>query len=359
MASAVCSAPRRVGNNDGGDGYRADPGRSWQREPVEVPLGELGAAIERACLLRHFSRRTVAVYVGWARRYVMFHHKRHPAELGPEAISAYLSDLAVRGKVSASTQNQALNALVFLYDAVLGRPLPEAAIRAVRAKRPLRLPTVLSKAQVSAFFAEIAGVPRLIALLQYGSGLRLMEALRLRIKDVDFERKLIVVRHGKGGKDRMVPLPGVAVPALREHLRARWSQFQDDLTRNGAEVALPFALAKRSPQQAKQWVWQYFFASSRLSRDPVDGRLKRHHLDDHWVQRTYRIAFRAAGVLTPACTHTLRHCFATHLLERGQDLRSIQELLGHQDISTTMIYTHVSTRGPGGVASPADDLLKE
>ncbi len=349
--------PQGGGGSDerGGEGTGRKP--VWQRKPVEVPLAGIGKAIEAACLVRHYSRRTVQVYVGWARRYVMFHQRRHPAELGAEAVSAFLSDLAVRGQVSASTQNQALNALAFLYDAVLGRPLPEAAVRAVRAKRPVRLPVVLTRAQVAAFFGEIAGVPRLIALLQYGGGLRLMEALRLRIKDLDLDRRMVLVRHGKGGKDRMVPLPTVAVAALQEHLRVRSAQWQDDRGRGAGEVALPFAIARRSPTQAKQWVWQYVFGSSRLSRDPADGRLKRHHLDDHWVQRCYRIAFHAARVHVPACTHTLRHCFATHLLERGQDLRSIQELLGHQDISTTMIYTHVSTRGPGGVASPADDLL--
>ena len=341
------------GRNEGVDGtIRARAGSR-----VGIPLAGIGLAIERVCAVRHYSRRTAGTYVYWARRFVMFHDRRHPAELGTVEVTAFLSDLAVRGRVSASTQNQALNALVFLYAQVLESPLPERSIRAVRAKKPMHLPTVLSREQVAAFFARIAGVPRLVALLQYGGGLRLMEALRLRVKDVDVVRKLVLVRGGKGGKDRMVPLAGVAVAALGEHLAARHQQYLLDRERGEALVHLPHALARRHSSLAGQWAWQYVFASSRTSRDPDDGVTKRHHLDESHIQQTYRLAYRAAGITVPACTHTLRHCFATHLLERGQDLRSIQELLGHSDISTTMIYTHVSTRGPGGVASPADDLL--
>jgi integron integrase len=325
--------------------------------PVAIPLPDIGRAIERVCAVRHYSRRTSGTYVFWARRFVMFHGRRHPAELGAAEVSAFISDLAVAGQVAASTQNQALNALVFLYAQVLERPLPEGSIRTVRAKRPLHLPTVLSREQVAAFFRHIEGLPRLVALLQYGGGLRLMEALRLRVKDIDTARKLVLVRAGKGGKDRMVPLPAVAVQPLIEHLKVRHQQYLLDREHGVARVHLPNALARKAPATAEQWAWQYIFASSRISRDPDDGVSKRHHLDDHHVQKTYRLAYRAAGITVPACTHTLRHCFATHLLERGQDLRSIQELLGHSDISTTMIYTHVSTRGPGGVASPADDLL--
>lgn len=328
-----------------------------QGNRVAIPLSDIGRAIERVCAVRHYSRRTSEAYVYWARRFVMFHDRRHPAELGAAEVSAFISDLAVAGKVAAATQNQALNALVFLYAQVLERPLPDGSIRAVRAKRPLHLPTVLSREQVAAFFRQIAGVPRLVALLQYGGGLRLMEALRLRVKDLDLPRRLVLVRAGKGGKDRMVPLPSVAVGPLERHLAERNQQYLIDRENGEALVHLPHALARKAPTMAGQWAWQYVFASSRTSRDPEDGVIKRHHLDEHHVQKTYRMAYRAAGITVPACTHTLRHCFATHLLERGQDLRSIQELLGHNDISTTMIYTHVSTRGPGGVASPADDLL--
>lgn len=321
-----------------------------------IPLAEVGRAIEAACLVRRFSRRTVPIYVSWARRFVMFHGCRHPAEMGPAEVSAFVSDLAVHGRVAASTQNQALQAVLFLYDAVLRQPLPVGSVSALRAKRPLRLPTVLSKDQVTGFFAQVGGVARLVALLQYGGGLRLMEALRLRVKEVDLERKLVLVRHGKGGKDRMVPLPQCAVQSLREHLRGRWQQHRIDLGDGVGSVHMPDALARRAPGQSESWPWQYVFPSSRLSRDPEASVLRRHHLDEHHIQTCYRRAFRAAGITVPAGSHTLRHCFATHLLERGQDLRSIQELLGHSDISTTMIYTHVSTRGPGGVASPADDL---
>ncbi len=315
------------------------------------PLAELGRAIERACLVRRYSHRTAGSYVHWARRYVMFHANRHPAELGAGEVSAFLTHLAVDGKVAASTQNQALQALLFLYATVLGRPLPPGSISAVRAKRTPRLPIVLTRQQVAQFFTCIHGVPRLIAWLQYGSGLRLMEALRLRVKDIDLERRMVLVRHGKGGKDRMVPLTGKVVAPLRDHLHARWNQHQDDLKRGMGAVHLPDAIRRRSPALSTNWAWQYVFASDRLSIDRDDGVRKRHHLDDHHIQGVYRTAFRKAGITIPACTHTLRHCFATHLLERGQDLRSIQELLGHNDISTTMIY-----RGPGGVTSPADDL---
>jgi integron integrase len=340
-------------------GASVEPGRPLQspgQAAYVIPLADVGRAIERACLVRRFSRRTVPVYVGWARRFVMFHGCRHPLELGAGEVTAFLSDLAVRGRVSASTQNQALQALVFLYRCVLDRPLPDGAITAVRAKRAVRLPVVLTREQISRFFAEVSGAARLVALLQYGGGLRLMEALRVRVKEIDLERAMVLVRAGKGDKDRMVPLPRVAVDPLREHLRGRWRQHREDLAAGRGAVHLPDAMARRAAGHETNWAWQYVFASARLSRDPADGRMKRHHLDDHHIQKTYREAFRAAGIAEPAGSHTLRHSFATHLLERGQDLRMIQELLGHSDITTTMVYTHVSTRGPGGVASPADDL---
>ena len=339
------------------DRYHAEAGASGGLPARRIPLEAIGKAIEGACRVRQFSRRTVPIYVSWARRFVMFHGRCHPAELGADHVTAFLTDLAVRVQVSASTQNQALQALIFLYAHVLRQPLPPGAIRAVRARRPVRLPVVLSRAQVAAFFTCIAGPARLVALLQYGAGLRLMEALRLRVKDVDSERRLILVRHGKGGKDRIVPLPVAAMAPLQAHLDVRRQQHALDRERGLGAVHLPTALARRAPTMAESWVWQYIFASGRFSRDPSDGQLKRHHLDDHHIQKTYRLAYRAAGIEVPACTHTLRHCFATHLLERGQDLRAIQELLGHSDISTTMIYTHVSTRGVGGVISPLDDLF--
>jgi integron integrase len=322
-----------------------------------VPLAEIGRAIEGACLVRRYSRRTVNTYTWWARRFVMFHGCRHPVELDHRAVTEFLTNLATQQQVAASTQNQALQAILFLYSAVLERPLPQGVITAVRAKRPLRLPTVLSREQVAAFFNHMEGVASLIAWLQYGGGLRLMEAIRLRIKDVDAERCLVLVRHGKGGKDRMVPLPKRIIEPLRDHLRRRWIQHRSDLAKDRGAVFLPDAFVRKSPSAATNWAWQYLFASERFSIDPQDGLSKRHHVDEKHLQKIYRTAFRSAGITLPASTHTLRHSFATHLLERGQDLRSIQELLGHSDITTTMIYTHVSTRGPGGVMSPADDLV--
>ena len=336
----------------------SDDTRSSGFSRPKIPLEQVGVAIERAGLVRRFSRRTTSLYVYWARKFVMFHGRQHPDQLGAVEVTAFISHLAVDLHVAASTQNQALQALLFLYGQVLERPLPVGAVNAVRAKRPVRLPTVLSKAEVTGFFKHMTGVYKLIAWLQYGSGLRLMEALRLRTKDVDLERKTILVRSGKGGKDRMVPLPERVVEPLRCHLRDRWRAHRQDLKEGNGAVHLPDALMRRAKLTELNWAWQYIFASGRLSHDPADGRLKRHHLDDHNVQRTYRQAFCASGVTVPACTHTLRHCFATHLLERGQDLRMIQELLGHNDITTTMVYTHVSTRGPGGVDSPLDDLIE-
>jgi integron integrase len=332
------------------DGYDSDPAR-------QIPIAALGDAIERICALRRYSRRTAEAYLHWARRFVMHHGSRHPLDLPLGAVSEFLSDLALHQHVAAATQNQALQAILFLYDAVLQRPLPPGAVQPIRARQAPRLPLVLTREQVAAFFNKVDGQARLAAWLQYGSGLRLMEVLRLRVKEVDLVRCMVLVRHGKGGKDRMVPLPKRLVDPLREHLRARWKQHRADLAAGHGAVHLPNAFARRNREAANNWAWQYVFASDRFSVDRDDGQLKRHHLDEGHLTACYRRAFRAAGILVPASSHTLRHCFATHLLERGQDLRSIQELLGHSDITTTMIYTHVSTRGPGGVASPADDLI--
>lgn len=344
---SIAASAWRLCEADDGGGYDAH----------RLPITHIGSEIGRCCAVRRYSRRTAEAYVHWARRFVTHHGARHPLDLTADAVSDFLTHLALHDRVAASTQNQALQALVFLYDAVLQRPLPSDAVRPVRAKQPMRLPIVLTREQVGAFFRHIDGQARLAAWLQYGSGLRLMEVLRLRVKEVDLSRCMVLVRHGKGGKDRMVPLPKRLVDPLRDHLRARWRQHRADLAAGCGAVHLPGALERRNGHDSENWAWQYVFASDRLSRDPADGQRKRHHLDEGHLASCYRSAFRAAGILVPASSHTLRHCFATHLLERGQDLRSIQELLGHSDITTTMIYTHVSTRGPGGVASPADDLL--
>lgn len=319
-------------------------------------LAQLGEAIESACRLRHYSRRTVEAYVAWARRYVRHNACVHPAELGPAELTAFLSYLATTEQVAASTQNQAFNALLFLYRTVLQIEIPHAAVQATRAKAPVRLPVVLEREQVTAFFSRISGVARVVALLQYGAGLRILEAMRLRTKDLDFTRKTILVRHGKGGKDRLVPMPDAAIKPLRALLHERWLLHRADLAAGRGSVHLPGALVRRNAALAENWMWQYVFVSQRLSRDPDDGQLKRHHLDENHIQHLYRQAYHAAGIRVGASTHTLRHSFATHLLERGTDLRMIQELLGHSDISTTMIYTHVSKRGAAGVTSPMDDL---
>ena len=313
-------------------------------------------AITRACALRQFSHRTAEAYVHWARRYVVFHGSRHPARMGAGEVTAFLTHLACDEHVAPSTQNQALHALLFLHQAVLQAPLPALSVTALRAKAKPHLPVVLERSQISAFFAAIDGTARLVALLQYGAGLRILEALRLRSKDLDFTRKTIAVRHGKGGKDRIVPLPETAIEPLRAHLRARWLEHRADLAAGHGLAHLPMAMGRRTPALAANWMWQYVFASHRLTRDPDDGVLKRHHLDEAHIQGLYRRAYLAAGIIVNATSHTLRHSFATHLLERGTDLRMIQELLGHSDITTTMIYTHVSKRGAAGVLSPADDL---
>jgi integron integrase len=318
-----------------------DPFACSAHEGSAIPLPLLGKALVRACLVRRFSPRTASTYLFWARRFTVYQGNRHPAELGAREVTAFLTHLATERRVAASTQNQALQALLFLFDKVLGQPLPPGAVQAVRARRSLRLPTVLTRDEVARFFARIAGVSRLVALLQYGGGLRLMEALRLRTKDLDLERRQVLVRHGKGGKDRMVPLPARAVEPLRTHLRARWQQHRQDLALGHGAVPLPFSLARKHPNAETNWAWQWVFASSRVSTDPNDGRLKRHHLDDHTVQKAYRWAFRDAGILRPASSHTLRHSFATHLLTRGADLRAIQELLGHSSLATTQRYTHL------------------
>ncbi len=312
--------------------------------------------VRRACRVRHYSYRTEQAYVEWIRRYILFHGKRHPDSLGERDVAAFLSWLAVERGVAASTQNQALNALVFLYRRVLERPLGEIG-GVTRARRPRRVPVVLSRDEVRRLLAELQGTPWLVAGLMYGSGLRLMEALRLRVKDVDFEHRAILVRAGKGNKDRVVTLAEPLVAPLRRQLRSVRAIHEQDLADGFGEVALPHALARKYPAAAGSLAWQYLFPASRRSQDPRSARRGRHHLDPTVVQKAVRGALRRAGIFKPASCHTLRHSFATHLLERGMDIRTVQEQLGHKDVKTTQVYTHVLSRGGRAVTSPLDDAL--
>lgn len=305
--------------------------------------------------VKHYSIRTEQQYVQWVRRFIVFHGKRHPRDMGVAEVEAFLTHLAVDGLVSASTQNQALSALLFLYKEVLGVNLPWLA-DVTRAKTPQRLPVVLTQDEVRRVLAQMDGVYGLLARLLYGTGMRLMEAMRLRVKDIEFTRGEIVVRDGKGGKDRMTMLPHALTADLQAHLLKRHEQFQEDVQAGKGGVYLPDALARKYPNAPTQWAWQYAFASGSCSTDPRSGEVRRHHLDEKLLQRAMKKAVTAAGIAKLATPHTLRHSFATHLLERGQDIRTIQELLGHKDVATTMIYTHVMNKGGLGVLSPLDSL---
>ncbi|QLC74263.1 integron integrase [Pseudomonas sp. LPB0260] len=303
--------------------------------------------------VRHYSIRTEAVYLHWVRQFIRFQKLRHPADMGAEEVEQFLSYLAVQRTVSASTQNQALAALLFLYKQVLRIELPWLD-GVVRAKRPERLPLVLSREETQRLLAQFSGEVGLITGLLYGSGMRLMEAVRLRVKDVDFQRREILVRDGKGMKDRVTLLPDSLRDGLQAHLAWVKAQHERDLAEGFGEVYLPFALARKYPAAPREWGWQYVFPASRRSIDPRSGAERRHHFNEQQVQRAFKPALRAAGIIKPATPHTLRHCFATHLLESGQDIRTVQELLGHADVKTTMIYTHVLNRGGLGVLSPLD-----
>jgi integron integrase len=312
--------------------------------------------VRAAARLRHYSRRTEAAYVAWIRRYIFFHGKRHPAELGAAEVTRFLSSLAVEGRVAASTQNQALGALLFLYRDVLELDLPWLD-GVVRAKRPERLPVVLTREEVAAVLRPLTGVPRLMASLLYGSGLRLLECCRLRIQDIDFARNQIVVRGGKGDKDRVTMLPAVVKADLARHLQTVRAQHERDLQRGAGWVELPGALARKYPNAGREWVWQWVFPATRPYRHSETGRWRRHHLHESVLQRVVKDAARRAGIPKRATLHTLRHSFATHLLEDGRDIRTVQELLGHRDVTTTQIYTHVLNRGPSGVKSPIDTMF--
>ena len=310
-------------------------------------------SVRRTIRTLHYSIRTEQAYLSWIRQYILFNHKRHPSEMSVVEVGEFLSYLANERQVSAATQNQALNALNFLYTKVLDRPLGELQ-GVVRAKRPQRLPVILTQKEVNLLFDQLSGVYLLMAKLMYGSGLRLMEVLRLRIKDVDFSRHAIVIRAGKGNKDRITVLPDSLVPYLRNQLEHVRLLHKTDLEAGFGETSLPNALARKYPTAPFQTGWQFVFPAANRARDPRSGRSRRHHIHRSSVQNAVKNAVRQAGLEKPASSHTLRHCFATQLLESGYDIRTVQELLGHKDVSTTMIYTHVLNRGGRGVRSPLD-----
>jgi integron integrase len=302
---------------------------------------------------KHYSYRTEDQYVDWIRRFILFSGKRHPADMSAPEVARYLTHLAVERRVSASTQNQALAAILFLYREVLEIHLPWLD-NVVRARAPQHVPVVLSRREAHALVAQLEGVFHLIGQLLYGSGLRLMEALRLRVKDVDFEYSQIVVRDGKGQKDRVTILPDGAAAALRAHLKTVRTQHLHALEHGYGGVELPHALAQKYPHAHKDWSWQYVFPAAKPSPDPRSGALRRHHIHERSLQRAVRVAARRIGIEKPVGPHTLRHCFATHLLERGYDIRTVQDLMGHSDVRTTQIYTHVMKKGAGAVKSPLD-----
>ena len=309
--------------------------------------------IRDAVRSRHYSIRTEQSYAHWIKRFILFHGKRHPAEMGEVEITAFLTDLAVEKHVAASTQNQALSAILFLYKQVLGRDLPWMG-DIVRAKRPEHVPVVLSQAETRSLLDALRGRNRLIGWLIYGTGMRLREALQLRVQDIDFEYAQITVRSGKGGKDRVTVLPKKLVAPLQRHLERVRSQHERDLKNGFGTVWLPHALARKYRSAEREWKWQYVFPSANIATDPVSGVRRRHHVDDGNLSRGLKQAARLAGLHKRVSAHTLRHSFATHLLENGYDIRTVQELLGHSDVKTTMIYTHVLNRGGKAVLSPLD-----
>lgn len=309
--------------------------------------------VRDVCRLRHLALSTERTYWHWIKRFILFHHKRHPRELGAGEVREFLSSLAVRDHVAASTQNQALQALLFLYRDVLETPLP-LITEVVRANRPQRLPVVMTAREVEAVLARMTGTNKLMASLLYGAGLRVMECCRLRVKDLCFETNEITVRESKGDKDRRTMLPEGVHDELKSQLDFARTLHENDLRDGFGEIEMPHALARKYPNAARSWSWQYVFPASRRSVDPRSGRTGRHHIFPDTVQRAVKAAIRLAGVTKLVSCHTFRHSFATHLLEAGYDIRTVQELLGHADVRTTMIYTHVLNKGGRGVRSPLD-----
>jgi integron integrase len=303
---------------------------------------------------KHYSIRTEKAYLRWIRQYLNFHNQRPPMEMGAQELEAFLNHLALDRRVAASTQNQALNAILFLYRQVLMDDQLDLMVNAVRAKRRKRMPTVLSKIEVGKLLACLRGTNKLRAQLLYGGGMRLMECLRLRVRDIDFHQRQITIRDGKGFKDRVTILPEQLRNAIENHLQDVHLQHAQDLDNGYGKVYLPFALSIKYPNAEREWLWQWVFPSPRLSRDPRSGQIRRHHVNPSGTQKAIRKAARIAKIPKHVTPHTLRHSFATHLLENGYDIRTVQDLLGHKDVKTTMIYTHVLNRGPFAVRSPLD-----
>ncbi|MEW5800329.1 MAG: integron integrase [Bacteroidota bacterium] len=310
-------------------------------------------AVRETVRLKHLSLRTEDAYIAWIKEFVLFHNKRHPNEMGEPEIRSFLSYLAQRKSVSSSTQNQALNAIIFLYVQVLGKKIGEIG-PVIRAHRTKRLPVVFSQDEVREILGQMNGTPKLVASLLYGSGLRLMEAIRLRIGDLDFDRNIIVVRRGKGDKDRVAPLPLTLVPSLKTQVKKVEAIHEQDCREGFGEAMLPGALNIKYPLASKALSWQFLFPSDRRSRDPRSGMLFRHHIHDSYIQREVSKAVDRTGITKRGTCHSFRHSFATHLLEKGYDIRTVQDLLGHADVRTTMIYTHVLNRGGISVKSPLD-----
>jgi integron integrase len=311
--------------------------------------------LREALRSRHYSHRTEQTYCHWVKRFIYFHNVRHPSEMGEPEINAFLTHLAVKEKVSASTQNQALSALLFVYRHLLGREMGDLG-EVIRARKPTRLPVVMTREEVKAVLGNLASDKWLMASLIYGAGLRLMECLRLRVQDIDFSRNEILVRDGKGAKDRITLLPESLKAPLQEHIRAVKAVHEKDLADGWGRVPMPDALDRKYPNAPREWRWQWVFRQENRWRNGKTGEEGRHHVDESLVQKAVRMAVTRAGLIKRATCHTFRHSFATHLLESGYDIRTVQELLGHKDVKTTMVYTHVLNRGGRGVKSPVDDL---
>jgi integron integrase len=313
--------------------------------------------LRQALQSRHYSKSTEQTYCLWVKRYIYFHNVKHPAEMADPEINAFLTHLAIKEKVSASTQNQALSALLFLYRHVLGRDVGDLG-DVVRARKPKRLPVVLTREEVKTVLAQLGGDKLLMASVMYGSGLRLMECLRLRVQDIDFARNEIMVRDGKGAKDRITMLPESLKDPFKQHLKKVKTIHERDLKDRWGRVPLPNALDRKYPDASREWRWQWVFPQENRWKNIKTGEEGRHHIDESLVQRAVKDAVSKAGLIKRATCHTFRHSFATHLLEDGYDIRTVQELMGHKDVRTTMIYIHVLNRGPAGVRSPMDRLQK-